>query len=367
MTRRCDVLIVGGGPAGSSCARDLVRAGLDVVVLERARFPREKPCAGWITPGVVSALDLDLDEYARGRTLQPIRGFETGVLGGRRVVSRFDSTISHAIRRSEFDDYLLTRAGASVVQEVPVTRIERARDRWLVNGTFEAPMLVGAGGHFCPVARQLNPSCPEAPLVAAQEIEVRVGAARPDRRPVDGEIPELYFCRDLRGYGWVVRKGEYLNVGFGRRDRHGLACASRQFLQALRTAGRVPSDFPEAWPGHAYLLYGVPQRRVHEDGVLLAGDAAGLAYPTSGEGILTAVESGRLAAGTILSAGGHYTRDRLGAYVQGLVNRYGTPGPATPTGWHLPPSLVARAGRCLMAWPWFSRHVLVERRFLHAA
>ena len=79
--QHCDVLIVGGGPAGSSCAWMLHRAGLDVVVLDRAVFPRDKVCAGWITPPVVAALHLDLDDYRRGRTLQPITGFRTGVIG----------------------------------------------------------------------------------------------------------------------------------------------------------------------------------------------------------------------------------------------------------------------------------------------
>src|SRR5690606_26023348 len=56
---RCDVLVVGGGPGGSSCARALVRAGLDVVVLDRRRFPRDKVCAGWITPPVLATLEID--------------------------------------------------------------------------------------------------------------------------------------------------------------------------------------------------------------------------------------------------------------------------------------------------------------------
>ena len=73
---RCDVLIVGGGPAGSSAAWALRDAGLDVVVLDRREFPRDKTCAGWVTPQVVESLELDLADYARGgRTLQPLHGF----------------------------------------------------------------------------------------------------------------------------------------------------------------------------------------------------------------------------------------------------------------------------------------------------
>ena len=68
----CDVLIVGGGPAGSTCARALKNAGLDVLILDKSVFPRDKVCAGWITPQVVEELDLDVDDYRRGRVLQPI-------------------------------------------------------------------------------------------------------------------------------------------------------------------------------------------------------------------------------------------------------------------------------------------------------
>ena len=79
---RCDALVVGGGPAGSTCARALGRAGWNVVVADRARFPRDKVCAGWLTPEVFGLLELDPAEYrATGATLQDISGFRTGVIG----------------------------------------------------------------------------------------------------------------------------------------------------------------------------------------------------------------------------------------------------------------------------------------------
>ena len=76
----CDVLIVGGGPAGSACAWALRHAGLDVLILDAATFPRDKVCAGWITPQVVTELRIDVEEYRRGRTFQPIMGFRTGII-----------------------------------------------------------------------------------------------------------------------------------------------------------------------------------------------------------------------------------------------------------------------------------------------
>src|SRR5262245_19272324 len=105
----CDVAIVGGGPAGSTCAWKLRQAGLDVVVLDKATFPRDKVCAGWITPAVVDELELDVDDYRRSRVFQPITGFRTSVLKGPEVESHYGRPVSYGIRRCEFDHYLLER------------------------------------------------------------------------------------------------------------------------------------------------------------------------------------------------------------------------------------------------------------------
>ena len=151
-----DVLIVGGGPAGSSCAAKLHAAGLAVLLLDKAAFPRDKPCAGWITPEVITALQLDVDEYRRGRIWQPIYGFRSGLIGHGEVLVTYPQPVSYGIRRCEFDSYLLQRSGAVCQVDHPVTAIERRGDEWVVNNRFSAPVLVGAGGHFCPVARLLG-------------------------------------------------------------------------------------------------------------------------------------------------------------------------------------------------------------------
>lgn len=365
---RCDVLIVGGGPAGSTCARDLMRSGLDVVVIDKARFPRDKVCAGWITPAVVETLGLDLADYARRHTLQAFHGFRTCAIGHREVRTDYAATISYGIRRCEFDHYLLERSGAGVRSAEPVIRLEPGGGRWIVNGQIQAAVLVGAGGHFCPVARMLNPDGDEGPVVAAQEVEVCLSEAQQAECRIDGEMPALYFCPDRKGYGWCVRKGDFLNVGFGRLNGHGqrFPAQARAFQEFLDSAGAVPRDLPRPWKGHAYRLYARPQRRLMGDGVVLVGDAAGLAYPVSGEGILTAVESGRLAARAIVEAAGQYSRDRLAAYAALLEARYGRPALVRQEPWRLPPGLVSWIGVRLMSTGWFARHVLLDRWFLHA-
>jgi geranylgeranyl reductase family protein len=360
----CDVLIVGGGPGGSSCARSLREAGADVMVIDKAAFPRDKVCAGWITPQVVTDLRLDLDEYANGRTLQTIRGFRAGVIGrSHDVTTTYDHAVSYGIRRCEFDHYLLERSGARLRLGESVATVRRDSTGWIVNDRIRARMLVGAGGHFCPIARMLNGAdrSGSGAIVVAQEAEFPIGADAPSFA-IDAETPELYFSANLDGYGWCFRKQNYLNVGLGLLDRHACSTATRGFMSYLQARGRIPTAASWRWHGHAYLLAEPRTRTVVDEGVLLIGDSAGLAYPQSGEGIRPAIESGLMAATTIVIARGIYSRDRLIPYEQQLGVRFGSS--TRPRSAALPESLTSALAVGLMRVPSFVRHVVLDRWFL---
>lgn len=359
----CDALIVGGGPAGSSCARELHRHGLDVLVMDKERFPRNKVCAGWITPAVVEALRLDTEDYARQHVLQPITAFRTGLIGGRELETRYPVAVSYGIRRFELDDYLLQRSGARLLQGQSMESMERHGGGWLVNNAITTPLIIGAGGHFCPVARFLGARVGAGePAVTAKEVEFEMNAAQREACKVTGDTPELYFCRDMKGYGWCFRKGNHLNIGLGREDNHRLSEQLRDFCDFLRQRGRIPHGIPDKFHGHAYLLYGRAARKQLDDGTLLIGDAAGLAYPQSGEGIRPAVESGLMAAATILEARGDYRLRQLQPYASRLVARFGAT--AAPAGIG-PESLRNFLAGILLANKWFTRHVVLDRWFLH--
>ena len=360
---RCDALIVGGGPAGSSCARALRQAGLDVVVLDKSSFPRHKVCAGWIPPPVLDALHIDRADYARDRVLQPITGFCSGHIGGMPLKTEYSHVVSYGVRRCEFDHYLLQRSGARLRLGEPLRSIERRDGGWLVNQHIEAPLLIGAGGHFCPVARYLGADVGSGELaVTAREIEFPMSPAQQQGCRVAPQRPELYFCADLKGYGWVFRKGDYLNIGLGREDPHRLAEHSDTFLAWLKTAGRIPADVPDAFKGHAYLLYSHGARKLLDDGVLLIGDAAGLAYPQSGEGIRPAIESGLMAAATVIAANGHYGTDQLEPYHRRLTGRFG----ATESVRLIPDTVRQFVGERLLGNRWLTRHVILNHWFLHS-
>jgi geranylgeranyl reductase family protein len=360
----CDVLIVGGGPAGSSCAWQLRQQGFDVVVVDKAQFPRDKVCAGWITPAVVEALRLDTEDYASKHVLQPITGFRTGLIDGRdEVETRYPATVSYGIRRCELDDYLLQRSGAHLRLGQALKSLVRNDKQWVVNDAISTPLVIGAGGHFCPVARFIGAKLgADEPAIAAKEIEFEMSPAQSDACQVRGDTPELFFCRDLQGYGWCFRKGNYLNIGLGREGSHHLSEQLRHFCDFLKQRGRIPQNIPDSFHGHAYLLHGHAVRKQFDDGILLIGDAAGLAYPQSGEGIRPAVESALMAAATIQEANGDYRSGQLQAYTSRLVERFGAT--AVPTGGG-PAFLRNYLARVLLDNRWFTRHVVLDRWFLH--
>ncbi len=297
----CDVLIVGGGPAGSTLAWKLRTSGLDVVVLDKSTFPRDKVCAGWITPATTDLLHLDKDEYSRGRVLQQISGFRTGMIGGAGIVTRYGRTISYGIRRSEFDHYLLKRSGARLRLGEPLKTMEREKGVWIVNDDMKTPLVIGAGGHFCPVARSLRGGRERnGSAVIAQEVEFEMDESQQRECAVAGDTPELYFYEDLKGYALVCTKREFSQYRAWPRRQHNIAEQVRSFVGYLKETKRIPENTPANFRGHAYLLYNGASQTMVDDGVMLIGDAAGLAYPKSGEGIRPAVESALTAAEVIL-------------------------------------------------------------------
>jgi geranylgeranyl reductase family protein len=363
----CDVLIVGAGPAGTSCAWKLRDSGLRVVILDKQRFPRDKVCGGWITVPVTDELQIDLAEYSRNRVLQPIRGFRTSRMGGREVETSYQDPISYAIRRCEFDEFLLRRCGAHVCEDVPLDSLERSGEKWIVNGRIRTRLVIGAGGHFCPVARLRGAHARAEVAVAAQETEFEMTDEQAEECSIQPETPELYFCPDMKGYGWCMRKGNFLNVGLGRLDPRGLPGYVAGLLEFLNSTRKVAFDLPAKMRGHSYLLYSHTKRNLAEDGVLLIGDAAGLAYSQSGEGIRPAAESGLLAAQAILAAGANSSPRLSELYRALLEQRFGNAQRewVANLGRHLPSWFLGSAARLLMTSRWFSRRVLLDRWFLH--
>ncbi len=322
-----DAIVVGGGPGGSTTAWRLARAGVRTLVLDAAVFPRVKICAGWVTPAALADVEIDPEIYPR--TIQPFTACRLAFAGARHE-TRWDRPASYGILRREFDHHLLERAaaaGADVrcgvrVGEVAVTR-EGARVV-TARGEFEAPVVVGAGGHRCPVARALGGISEREEVVVAQESETQLTPAQRAGLTRFLDAPELYVEPDLRGYGWYFPKGDWVNIGIGCTGGSDGSLPQRReaLVQALRASGRLPADLPiEPFKGHAYVVRRQAPRRLSGPRFCLVGDAAGLARDLSGEGIGPAIRSGRLAAEAVSA----FLRRGvpLDAYAREVVRLYG--------------------------------------------
>lgn len=360
-----DLIIVGAGPAGSTLASALENSGKRILIIDKQDFPRDKTCAGWVTPAVMETLNIDLQDYGTGRTLQPIRRFRIGMMGQAAVENDHGNVVSYGIRRCEFDDYLLSRVTSPKQLSTPVKSIARREGNWVINNTWEAPLVVGAGGHFCPVARLLGegPGGHET-VVAAKEVEFEMTPEQASACQARGDTPELWFCRDLKGYAWVFRKDNYLNIGLGREDNHKLTGHLQAFVEEMKSTGRIPADLPGRFKGHAYLLYAHAERPLVDDGILLIGDSAGLAYTQSGEGIRPAIESALMAADVIRHAP-DYSASSLQVYGDAIAERFGNRAADTEQGWQVPDWVKMPLASSLMRSHWFTRKVVTEKWFLH--
>ncbi len=361
-----EAIVVGGGPGGSTAAWELARLGRRVLVLDAATFPRVKLCAGWVTRQVMA--DLELDPAAYPHTIQPFQSVFVGC-GDKLHETRWSEPASYGIIRSQFDTYLLERAreeGAEVREGVRVRGVEpTARGMRLeMNGeAVEAPLVIGAGGHTCPVARAFGEVSSSESVVLTQESETNVGADALRALAPNYGLPELFAEPDFKGYAWYFTKGDFLNVGVGCIGKSpSVHERLKTLLERLRATGRLPEKL-EKFRGHAYSVHRRHVRKPAGERFALVGDAAGLAKDISGEGIGPAVHSAKAAA---RAAHAHLeTGAGFAEYGRALYAKYGTgrEGMFDKLVDRVPDSVLFGVARFICGNAWLRRRLVLEGAF----
>jgi geranylgeranyl reductase family protein len=292
---RFDAIVIGAGPAGSVTAVHLARAGARVLVVDRARFPRDKPCGGGLTMRAVRELPVSVDAVVE-HVVDRI-GFRLAY--GMRFERFGRGPLIEMTQRIRLDQHLLEHAadaGADVRDGVKVTDVEVGETgvSLRVDGRrVEGQVLVGADGVNGRVRQGLGLGS-DYVLAVALEGNVpleAVGETRYRGRAVLelGTIPG--------GYGWVFPKGDHVNVGVGGWLSEGPKL--RDHLKRLCVEHRIDDADVSELRGHR-----LPLRRAGAHPVagrvLVVGDAAGLVDPLTGDGMFEAFVSSRLAAGATL-------------------------------------------------------------------
>lgn len=285
-----DVAVIGAGPAGSTCAYRLARAGARVLLIDKARFPRDKPCGGGLTLRAVRELPYSVDAV--------VEDVVTRVTCRLRYGWSFEREGKTALclmtQRRRLDHYLVERAQEAGVEFRDGARVDVQSDvRLHVDGAVaNVDALVGADGANGITAKALGLGGDIVPGVALE------GNVR------HGVVPrELYSGRMVielailpGGYGWIFPKGDHVNVGVGGWASEGPRLRER--LRELCLAYGVDPTEVTDLRGHRLPLRR-PSTKLARGRALLVGDAAGLVDPVSGDGIYEAFVSARLAAEAI--------------------------------------------------------------------
>lgn len=309
-----DTIIVGGGPAGSSCAWQLQRHGHRVLVLDRASFPRLKLCGGWISTGVMNCLEFTPADYPHSIMKMPgklyFSPFSWPLVASWMLPWRTD----YSIRRIEFDHWLLQRS-QSPVKVHSVKKIDYREGVYIIDDRYRCQYLVGAGGSSCPVRRTFFPNQPRKPTqIATIEHEFLY----PDR---DNSAHLFFGYHGLKGYSWYAPKADgFVNIGLAgsthyfQHSETNIQTHFRWLLEDLvrhRLLDRYTSQTITG-SGHGFSVF-IDQGQVKQDNCYLIGDAAGLATLDLAEGIHPAVQSGLLAANDILGRG-EYTKATISRF-----------------------------------------------------
>ncbi|MFC2162440.1 geranylgeranyl reductase family protein [Candidatus Altiarchaeota archaeon] len=292
-----DVVIVGSGPSGSTCARICAKRGLHTLLVEKEHHPRYKPCGGGLTLRILRALDFEVPEDVIERRVGEMRLFHGNEYMSYKNSDKRDPLIT-MVDRSRFDDLLAGKAveeGVEMREGTAVSSVSISDDscQVVVGGeTVITPIVVGADGVNSIVSKHVRPRFRSNDVSLTFEAEVMVGESEVMGR---GGFAESYLDLDVWGYGWVFPKKDHLSVGFGGLlDK--MSDPRKHFAKYLKRLGLEKQEMQV----HAHLIpVGSDKRPVVADRTILVGDAAGFAEPFTGEGIYYAIRSGQIAADSI--------------------------------------------------------------------
>jgi geranylgeranyl reductase family protein len=302
-----DVIIVGAGPAGAAAGRHLARRGVKTLILDKARFPRVKPCGGGLTYRILQRFP-DLERPLAPLILNRVSNIEFYSPDLSCLRYTYNEPITLMIRRSAFDAMLLEQcqqAGAAVIAPARVQHLT-VTDTGVVVSTaegqrFRAQALIGADGAQGLIARQagLRPRWTRAQFVVSTVTEQPHTAV--DWR--DHETISILFGFSGLGYGWVFPKRDSVNIGVANFPGSKIKPVYRQFLEVLQNQGKLGRQIGDLTTLRGGLIpMAGPIACTQTDRILVCGDAAGFVHGVTGEGIYYAMVSGELAAKTLVAA-----------------------------------------------------------------
>jgi geranylgeranyl reductase family protein len=286
-----DCLIIGAGPAGATSAYHLAKQGHSVLLLDKASFPRFKPCGGGVSPAIAQWFDFDFTPVIDNTITQVQYSWQMG--------DPVEATLENVqpmwmVDRAVFDQFLVQQAvqqGATIQNNTEVISIQPQGQGWLVktnNQTWEASYLIGADGVNGPVSKWLGLSTQDCSLGGSLEVKTNSGSATPNK---------AYFEFGLlkNGYIWNFPKSKGYSIS-GAILRGNKANSEELKKQLFTYAREFGLDTNNASYAEYPLGLWRENQPLHSQKAVIAGEAAGILDPLTGEGIRPSIWTGVKAA-----------------------------------------------------------------------
>lgn len=295
-----DVIIIGGGPAGSISSYYLSKKGFTVCLLDKKDIGNDKICGGGISKFAINELPFDLPNTVIERKIKGI----SFITPQNKIFNKKErELIGVTVYRSEFDSYLLKKSihqNTTFIPNTNVKRITKYNEKFIVENKYKSTYLLGADGANSIVKRIFNIGQKQNSKYIGMRSFINLRENQDVLNYIsDKESIDLYFKNGFRGYGWVFPLKEALNIGIGILGKNKLTkdivkqFALKQFKLPKKNLKEIKIE------GFPIPITSVP-KNFSKDNLLLIGDAASLVDPMSGEGIHYAIRSGKIAADAII-------------------------------------------------------------------
>ncbi len=308
-----DVVIVGAGPSGSTAAKNLAENGKKVLIIDKQKFPRDKPCGGAIPtrvmkqfPYVEEFIDsISYGSYTHSSSLKYTLKFVR------------EKPLLATVIRKDFDDGLVklaVNAGAMFLNSKTVKDVTTQKDKAVLllddEEKIEAKIVLGCDGMRSIVAEKTNLCKKMDDICICVVQEQPMSTQQLQKYFTDKKIVHLFIkTQGIAGYGWVFPKKKHINIGMGQfesavdssKARPNLKKSYKKYVELLKEKKMLPKDFPiENVKGGTLPVF--PLKKTYSDRVLICGDAAGFINSITGEGIYYAMASGKMAANVALES-----------------------------------------------------------------